>query len=170
MRTAVPRATLALVVLLGLAGCSSDDGPGDLGDSCSAPEECVDGLSCKNERCLGDTVVPGQVFFPQQNQPDSELHVALFYDGDPGSGDPLVPSRAPLERSFAAPVSYPVSFQFSGVPAGEFDIVAFVPLPEGRAARGQVAVSIGDRGDLAVNGVPRASVSISITGESLLDE
>jgi len=147
-----------------------DDDPGDLGASCSAVSDCVEGLECTGGMCLGDAVVTGQVLFPLQNQPDDELRVLLFREHGDGVGDPLVPSLALLQRAYAAPVRYPASFQISGMPAGEYEIVAFVALPGARAARGQVEVAVDGEGALVVNGVPSASASISITGESALDD
>jgi hypothetical protein len=164
-------AVLALVALAG-AACSSETLPGELGDACSVTADCVAGLglTCDQDRCLGDTIVPGQVFFPQQEQFEVELHVVLFRDGDVGADNPLIPSRAQLARIFTAPVNYPASFQLSGVPPGEFEVVAYVIVAEGLARRGQVDVAVDTDGELLVNGLPSESASITITGESSVED
>jgi hypothetical protein len=158
---------VSLALCFTAAACSSEDaGPGDLGESCSRDGECLGALTCVESVCLGDVIVRGDVFFPNQDQPDDELGLALFYDRDVGAGDPLIPSRAALSLSFAAPVSYPVAFEINGVPAGAYDIVAFVVVEEGVILRGQAGVDIGDDGGVYINGTARTSVPISITGQS----
>lgn len=128
--------------------------------------ECVGDLTCDaRDVCVGETILPGTVFFPNQNQPQDELHLAVFRDRDEGTADPLIPSRAPYDVTFPAPVSYPVSFEVN-VPAGSWDLVAYVPQQADTTLRGQVSVDVGAEGSFTVNGAMDDMVSIQITGSS----
>ncbi len=153
---------------LALVACSSEEevGPGDFGEACAGEGECLGALVCSSDDiCVGQTILPGTVFFPNQNQPPDQLHIAVFHDPDVGTADPLIPARAPIEAVVASPVSYPVSFELS-VPVGAWDVVAYVPQQAGTTLRGQVSVEVSDDGSFTVNDAADDTVSITITGSS----
>ena len=159
-----------VLVAVVLGACSTDGGPRGLGDRCSTAADCPAALDCAGGTCLGEHLVRGRVFAPSSGATDQDgLGVLLFAAGDPGGDDPLVPALAALSRSYPAPAQYPSSVQLSGVPAGDYEVVAYVALPDQRTVRGQAAVTIDATGAPEVNGVPAAEVTPRLPGESAPD-